>query len=167
MIWLDDERGSGKKTDFGRDAFKSRPLSPERVYGKDDDALFGKTAGTSGLHEPCSSPHFVSHLVRKNCPKRVDLVCSPWGCGLPPERSPAFPFGSGSQPIGNSVVGAEAMFTKPASCRCLGLFASPPLAAASCQKAARHFFATVVQRDVCSGVRQARHCYARDRAPAS
>ena len=32
MVWLDDERKGGRKTDFGGHAFKIRPLSRERAW---------------------------------------------------------------------------------------------------------------------------------------
>ena len=78
--------------------------------GKGGSALFRKTAGTIGFHEPCSSPQFVSHLVRKIVKKQrtQSCACSPSGCGLPPARSPASALGSGSQRPRNSVVAAEA-----------------------------------------------------------
>ena len=117
----------GQKTDFGGDAFKIRPHSHECVRGKGSAALFSKLLAPAIL-EPCSTPQCVSHVV-KNCPKRRtrSCACSPWSCGLYPARSPASSFGSGSQQVPQLRRGRRGLFTKPASCRCLGLCASPPL----------------------------------------
>ena len=95
-----------------------------------------KTAGTSGFHQPCSSPQ--SHLVEKNCQKKkkeLDLV----PVGLPPASSPASPFGPGVPAAPKLRRGRRGMFTKPASCRCLGPLRFVSSCAASCQWAALTF----------------------------
>ena len=67
VVWLDAKRVSRKKTDLGGRAFEIRPLSRERAWERRRRrrSLCGETAGTSGFHEPCPSPQFVSRLVGK------------------------------------------------------------------------------------------------------
>ena len=76
VVWLDDERGSVKKDGLWRRRFGISANSAMNVCVENAAPLsFRKTAGTSGFHVPCSSPPFVSHLVR-NIVKHVgpDLV---------------------------------------------------------------------------------------------
>ena len=147
-------RDSAKKTDFRRDAFRIRPLKHERVRGKGGAALFRKTAGTSGFHEPCSSPQFVSHLVRKNRDKRWTRFCvsSPWSCGLHPARSPASPFGL------ESSSSATPSWPPKLVHNTSNLQISWPVRFHSSCSTTCHlmFFATIVHRNVCSGIRYAR-----------
>ena len=56
---------------------------------------------------------------------------------------------------------AEACSRSQASCTCLGLYASPPLQLPVASWQIDTSFATIFQRSVCSGVRQARHRHAR------
>ena len=72
MVWLDDERGSGKKTDVGEDAFKIRPLIRE---GAQKMRRHSVQKNCWQQRVPCSSPHVVSHLVRKWSSPYDSILC--------------------------------------------------------------------------------------------
>ena len=82
------------------------------------------------FHEPCSSPQFVSHIGEENVKNALYSILCVLSMGLWTSSSTiaciSVWFGVPAAPQLRR--GHRGLFAKLASCRCLGLCASPPLA---------------------------------------
>ena len=155
VVWLDDEIGSGK-IDFGGHTIKMRPLSRERAWKK-------------RRRYPCKK---WSHK-RVPRPMLITTVASRKRERSQKKKGQIVRVRSGQLQISSSmVVCVSVRFRVPTAPRPpswpprlvdeAGILETSRIlrfassCAASRHQAARHFFATIVQRNVCRGVRQAR-----------